>query len=83
MYFVYSVMFFFRNELLMSTKPQPQNEVPSSPSDIEENDELSLSPSILNTCVTTPTTKTELERDDVLSPLIEPTTSNEGKIISS
>ena len=81
MYFVYSVMFFFRNELLMSTKPQPQHKLPSS--DIEENDELSLSPSILNTCVTTPTIKTELERDDVLSSLIEPTTSNEGKIISS
>ena len=81
MYFVYSVMFFFRSELLMSTKPQPQHKLPSS--DIEENDELSLSPSILNTCVTTPTIKTELERDDVLSSLIEPTTSNEGKIISS
>lgn len=81
MYFVHSVMFFFRSELLMSTKPQPQHKLPSS--DIEENDELSLSPSILNTCVTTPITKTELERDDVLSSLIEPTTSNEGKIISS
>ena len=81
MYFVHSVMFFFRSELLMSTKPQPQHKLPSS--DIEENDELSLSPSILNTCVTTPTIKTELERDDVLSSLIEPTTSNEGKIISS
>lgn len=67
----------------MATKLQPQHKGPSSLSDIEKNDELSLSPSILNSCVTTPTTKTELERDDILSPLIEPITSDEGKIISS